>query len=425
MKKLAAILFAASLFTLPELSYAAYSQYNIYNSIQNSYAWMEENASPLSSADYAAADYYMTAVARMGFDYNYSAYVARSETRPSSTYTDAQRLIIANTACGSVWTDNAVKEYTYKTLRDNPGELAGALITLDCGGYKIPDGSNITRDHIIVTLLSMQRPDGSFEGDIYTTARAVTALAPYISTQYKLSTGEHKNAEYTYSTQSVVLNAIQFLESAKSGDHGYGTVTNTANVIIALDAVGISADADPAFAAGNASPLSWLKAQQADDGSFNSSAYDTALAMCAMTSHLRAMQGLSRFYDFTADDKINISAAENGDPQDMSGDSTKTEVNQAVVTRISPPAPDENTGEYGPFPFVGPVQSDGKEKETPEPVKETAAPEPAPPANARGFAIVIITAVIIAAAGNAFVITIYGPKLRKKLKKILDKIAKK
>ena len=424
MKKLASILCAVSLFSLPHLSYAAYSQYNIYNSIQNAYAWMEENASPLSSTDYAAADYYITAVARMGFNYNYSAYVDRAETRPSSTYTDAQRLVVATTACGSVWTENAIREYTYKNLRDNPGELAGALITLDCGGYSIPEGNNINRDHIIVTLLSMQRPDGSFEGDIYTTARAVTALAPYINTQYKLSTGEHKNAEYTYSTQSVVLNAISFLEGAKGGDHGYGTVTNTANVIIALDAVGVSADSDPGFAEGSLSPVSWLKSQQADDGSFNGSAYDTALAMCAMVSHLRAMQGLSRFYDFTANDAVDTSAAESGDPKDLSGDSSKTEVKKAVITEVSPPAQDEKTGEYGPFPFVGPVQSDEKPEKTPEPEKETATPEPAQPANAGGWAIVIISALILVAAGNAFIITMYGPKLREEIKKILDKTKK-
>ena len=424
MKKLAAILCAVSLFSLPKLSYAAYSQYNIYNSIQDAYAWMEENASPLSSTDYAAADYYITAVARMGFNYNYSAYVNRAETRPSSTYTDAQRLVIATTACGSVWNENALREYTYKNLRDNPGELAGALITLDCGGYKVPEGSNINRDHIIVTLLSMQRPDGSFEGDVYTTARAVTALAPYINTQYKLSTGEHKNAEYTYSTQSVVLNAIHFLEGAKGGDCGYGTVTNTANVIIALDAVGVSADADPGFVTGNLSPLSWLKSQQAEDGSFNGSAYDTALAMCAMTSHLRAMQGLSRFYDFTANDTVDISAAESGDPHDLSGDSSKTEVKKAVITEVSPPAPDEKTGEYGPFPFVGPVQSDENSNPTPEPVNETATPEPAAPSSAKGWAIVIIAALILVAAGNAFVITLYGPKLREIIKKIIDKTKK-
>lgn len=424
MKKLAAVLCVMTLFTQSQLSYAAYSQYNIYNSIHDAYAWMEENASPLSSTDYAASDHYITAVARMGFDYNYSAYVSRAETRPSSTYTDAQRLVIATTACGSVWTENAVKEFTYKNLRDNPGELAGALITLDCGGYKIPEGSNINRDHIIVTLLSMQRQDGSFEGDVYTTARAVTALAPYINTQYKLSTGEHKNAEYTYSTQSVVLNAISFLQGAKGGDHGYGTVTNTANVIIALDAVGVSADSDPGFADGSLSPISWLKSQQAEDGSFNGSAYDTALAMCAMVSHLRAMQGLSRFYDFTANDTVDISAAESGDPKDLSGDSSKTDVKKPVVAEVSPPAPDEKTGEYGPFPFVGPVQSDDKPEKTPEPAKETATPDPAAPANAGGWAIVIISGLIIVAAGIAFVITMYGPKLREMLKKILDKTKK-
>ena len=76
MKKLAAVLCVMTLFTVPQLSHAAYSQYNIYNSIQDAYAWMEENASPLSSTDYA----------------------------------DAQRLVVATTAFGSVWTENAVKE---------------------------------------------------------------------------------------------------------------------------------------------------------------------------------------------------------------------------------------------------------------------------------------------------------------------------
>ena len=63
MKKLAAVLCVMTLFTVPQLSHAAYSQYNIYNSIQNAYAWMEENSSPLSSTDYAVSDHYITAVA--------------------------------------------------------------------------------------------------------------------------------------------------------------------------------------------------------------------------------------------------------------------------------------------------------------------------------------------------------------------------
>lgn len=316
MKKLTAALCALMIILSFTLAEAAYSQKDIYNSISSACSWMDKNASPLKNPDSVASDYFIIAMARMNKSYDFDRFARLADSRKQSTYRDGQRIVMSKTACGSKVSDSMVKAYTYDTdSLDNITDLAGAIITLDCGKYEVKDDEK-SKDALITKLLAAQHSDGSFSGDCYTTALSIIALSPYIKLNYK---SDSNDDAVSYSVESALLNAVQFLGNAKSADFGYSTIRTTAFVIIALDSVGIDADNDVGFADNDNSPLSWLMLTQESQGSFNSSAEDTAFALCALTSHLRAMQGRSPFFSFSEKDALNLNAAKSGSSENRSG----------------------------------------------------------------------------------------------------------
>lgn len=423
MKRLAALLCALCLF-VPMTANAAYTQNDIYTAVNRACNWMEANASPLNKPNSSSADYYIMALSKLGKSYDYVSYVSITESRNPSTKQDGQRLVMSNTACGEKLSDSFVGIYTYNADFESAADIAGAIITLKSCGYEIKK-KDYNFNHMIVELLQKQQSNGSFNNDVLSTAKSLLALSYFPGLNYSITVDDDNNA-YNYSTDDAILNAITYIESGLNSDGGYPTVATSAYVIMALDSIGIDADNDTAFLKSGKSLLNNLLSAQADDGSFNKSADDTSIALCALTSHILSMQGKTTFFNFTD----NITANTPLDDENFSGTGVVTNMNSPQSTAstdgasekilITPPThtPEHSSfdaEEYGPYPFVGPIKQDFTEKQTPKKSVEQTN-------NTLIKVIAIISVMIICILG---IVLIYlNKRFPEKLNKIVSAIRK-
>lgn len=395
-KHFTALICSAALLTSSAHICYARSQYDIYTAIDSARGWMEKNSSPFSRPEAPSSDYYMMALSRLGAKYDYKKFLSYTTVRKPSTTKDGQRLILSATACGGA--PDYVNEYTYDVKQFNDiSELAGAIISIDSGEYEF-DGKEITKEQLIAQLLASQQSDGKFGTDAYTTALSVIALTPYCNTQYKL-TGSHKNNVVSYNTMEMIEYAVEYLKTNHADSGGFPSIRTNAHLIMALDSIGMDADNDIEFIVGGNSPVGRLLAQQRDDGSFNSSADDTALALCAMTSHLRAMQNKSGFFNFRATD-----APETASDIDCSGQGMQLDPDNIRVVEVESinfstnndtkdhsAANEEKTGE----------QNDTKETETASPTAHTVTENKS---HAALITVLIVLIILILSCISAYVI---------------------
>ena len=372
MKKTAAAVMAACMH-LPVTAGAAHTQTDIQTMIDGAFTWLETNAQPLSSAGSSASDHYIMALSRMNRDYRYASYVDATSTITPSTPQDAQRLIMSNAACGEVLSNSFVGAYTYNAELSSASDIAGAITTLQSSGYDVISETT-SLENMTGTLLTMQQSNGSFENDVTATAKSLIALSYSLGNEYILE-GTADNEEYTYSVDSAVSAALTYLSGMQQADGGFSTMSASSYTVIALDSVGADAEIDERFLKNGVSVIDYIASHAAGDGSFSSSPDDTALAACALVSHLRHMQGKAPFYSFYSGDTVDAVTAESGAgaastqaPAATAAPGSGTAATQAPVQstpgtiKITPPptrSPEHSAmenEEYGPQQFVGPVR---------------------------------------------------------------------
>lgn len=279
---------------------SAYTGTQVYNGIQYSFDWIEDNVSPLGDTDSVASDYYVMALRRCGKLFDYNKYIKITEAKVPATFQDAHRVIMANTASGGFLPKDFIAENTYHCELTRAADKATAIISLLSGEYKI-DSEYTDIDRMIVDLVSMQNADGSFEADVVSTAKSIIALSFASGKAYVLK-GKQPGEKYRYDINMSILRGVNWLQNNTGQDFGFGSVKNTAYVIMALDAAGVDADKDPGFSNKDISTFGSLMASRNADGSFGTYSDDTAIAVCAMVSHLRAMQGNSMFFALRTED---------------------------------------------------------------------------------------------------------------------------
>lgn len=291
------------LITLSATAYAAYTGTDIHNSMEKAFLWINENTSPLGGGDSVESDYYVIAMSRANRTFDYNKYKKITQSRTPETLDDAHRIIIANAACDGVFNETFVGDYTYNSRLSATSELSGALLTLFSGDYEVKS-ENINVDDLVVKLLLNQSADGSFGGDIITTCESIMALSFVEGNRYEVQ-GEYKTETYYYDVNNSILRAVNYLQGAKGEDCDLGDIKKTAYAIMALDSAGVDCDNDPGFVKDGKSTFGWLMSQQNEDGSFGTDTDDTAMAVCAIVSHMRAMQGKAEFFDVRSNDKID------------------------------------------------------------------------------------------------------------------------
>ncbi len=300
MKRIITILFLC-VATLITPAYA-YTAQEVYNSMENAFLWVSENASPLGGGDSVASDYYVMALSRGNRSFDYNKYKKITLSRVPETSRDAHRIIMANAASDGYFNETFVADYTYRGKNDSISLLASSILALASCDYEVKD-KDVTLDEMVVKLLSYQSPEGSFGGDVYKTAEAILALSHFEGNRYAL-VGEYKTEKYYYDVNTQILRGVNYLQGAKDSECGYGSIKNTAMVIMALDSVGIDAHKDAGFVRDGKSVLGNLLGKQTEDGKFSDVADENALAVCAVVSHVRAMEGKEDFYKLRGYDKI-------------------------------------------------------------------------------------------------------------------------
>ena len=237
----------------------------------------------LPAGQSSVADWYAIAMARCGISEDYETYLAALKAYVESAYaesgglsankaTEWHRVALAVTALGGDaaafgtkpdgTTVDLIADGCYDcVVEGGPGAqgLNGwifALLALDAGGYQAPEGARYTRETIIEAIVSAQGEDGGFsltgdalDADI--TAMALQALAPYADGQAE-----------------VIDRALAALSGVQCADGGFASwgaenAESTAQVVMALCALGIDPAADERFCKEGGSAEQGLQALEA------------------------------------------------------------------------------------------------------------------------------------------------------------------
>ncbi|MCI8404966.1 MAG: terpene cyclase/mutase family protein [Clostridia bacterium] len=306
---------------------AEYKESDLKNAVNKAIEWKDRNDSPHYSIGTNNSNLYITALKRMGKKYEYNTYLLGLDDvaagyNEENDASDMQRTALATLASGgeprNVGGRDLIADSTYYRDAAAPIDKEGvngyswALITLDSKQYAVPDWAAKNRNDIIVGILSHQNTDGSFDGSVYATASAIVALTPYAATSGSYTITQIETGDtFDISPRTAVHKALDYLSAEQLKDGDWGELRATAMAIIALDTVGIDADGDDRFTANKGTALEGLMSYQGRNGGFSANGHNadgeaTSIALCALTSHLRKMQGKARFFDFTVEDSITL-----------------------------------------------------------------------------------------------------------------------
>lgn len=174
-----------------------------------------------------------------------------------------------------------------------------ALLSLDASGVEIPEQANFTREDMLRAIVSAQEPDGGFglasgKSDVDISAMALQALAPYAS-DYP----ETVEAGIAY-----LANAMD--ENCRFSAYGEASAESSAQVILALCALGIDPEEDGRFSRENGNLLTALEVFRREDGTYGHTPQDEKGNFLATAQVLLALQALEKLrsgegwiFDFT------------------------------------------------------------------------------------------------------------------------------
>ena len=229
--------------------------------------------------------------------------------------TENSRIILALTALGLNVTDvdghnllQGLTDMNYLKRQGNNGPI-WALIAFDSYDYEIPTvhegGEQVTREGLIDYILSVQLPDGGWTlsndpdsvADADMTGMALQALAPYY---------RHNDAV----TEAVdkALATVSEIQLANGGFASWGTVNveSCAQILVALNALGIDAVNDERFVKNGRTILDAVSDFYVDGGGFRHlydqegmDAMATEQSYYAMVATKRMRNSLTSLYDMT------------------------------------------------------------------------------------------------------------------------------
>lgn len=250
------------------------------------------------------AGYYDNAVAYVKKNIN-----AETNRLDKNKSTDNARLILALTAISKDVTDvggydllAGLDDMKYIKRQGTNGPV-WTLIALDSHGYT-PAGS-VTRDQLVETILSLQKDSGAWyinstnkTDDVDMTAMVVQSLAPYYETNDAVKTAVDKALTWLGTMQKADGSFAEMAGAASSSE-------STAQVLVALCAMGIDPTADIRFAKNSFHVLDGLLTfytgtafkHQASDATVDQMA--TEQSYYALTAYMRLVGGQTALYDMT------------------------------------------------------------------------------------------------------------------------------
>ena len=250
------------------------------------------------------AGYYDNAVAYVKKNIN-----AETNRLDKNKSTDNARLILALTAISKDVTDvggydllAGLDDMKYIKRQGTNGPV-WTLIALDSHDYT-PAGS-VTRDQLVETILSLQKDSGAWyinstnkTDDVDMTAMAIQSLAPYYETNDAVKTAVDKALTWLGTMQKADGSFAEMAGAASSSE-------STAQVLVALCAMGIDPTADVRFAKNSFHVLDGLLTfytgtafkHQASDATVDQMA--TEQSYYALTAYMRLVGGQTALYDMT------------------------------------------------------------------------------------------------------------------------------
>lgn len=314
----------------------------------------------LGLAGTSSGDWYVVGSARFGIIDNFIDYLSvlndyvdkcyeRSDKLDKAKSTEWHRITLAVLACGGnprrAGTDgdiDLVADGVYNRIDDSGNGVLGrqgingfiwGLIALDGMCYGVPSDAYYTRDDIILNILSRALPDGGWtlygtQPDPDMTAMAVQALAPYYNSE-KVYDVRRNGVEEPTKVRQAVRRALTVLSDMQQSDGdfggGYATCESTAQVLVALCALGKNPFETPEFIKDNGKTVyDGLVGYRTDDGGFmHSRVYEadnpttipeksddmaSQQALCGLTALVRLLQGKRRLYDFRPEQSEELKA---------------------------------------------------------------------------------------------------------------------
>lgn len=408
-KKIMAAVLCTSMIVPTVCVNAEIKESDIKSAIEDAIEWKADKDSPFYGIGSYSADLYIMALNRMGKNYDYSRYLAGLDGVAAGygeehNASSMQRTVLATIAAGgdprNVGGRDLVADGIYYRNDVSPLGKEGVdgyswgLIALDSKSFETPEWALSDRNNIIAGILSHQNTNGSFDDSVYSTAVAVTALAPYYETSGAYTITQNQTGYVIdLSPKDAVEEALNYLSEEQSKDGDWGNLESTAMTVIALDTLGVNADSDDRFVAKNGSAIDGLMQYQQKDGGFStgkgkSNSEATSLAVCALTSHLRKLQGKSTFFNFEVNDSIVFETPAPTKTQSSSGTSSSssnktsssttkskatTKPKSTTKTTARPKATAKVSGTMKPTKTASPMESSSpKPSSTPRPTKKPA-----------------------------------------------------
>lgn len=220
--------------------------------------------------------------------------------------TDNSRVILALTAAGYDPANVAgynlldgLAEMNYVQKQGINGPI-WALIAFDSYDYEIPEG-DVTRDGLITEILNAQLEDHGWAlsgemADADMTGMALQALAPYYNSHAKVKTA--------VDAAIVRLSAMQYDDGSFGSIEGKCT-ESTAQVIVALTALGINPESDARFIKNEKSVIDALCSYAVEGGGFKHTedskrdGMATEQGYYALTAYMRLINGKTSLYDMS------------------------------------------------------------------------------------------------------------------------------
>lgn len=180
-----------------------------------------------------------------------------------------------------------------------------ALLALNASGEEVPQDAKFTRESMIGAIVTAQEPDGGFglaagKSDVDITAMALQALAPYAG-------------EYSENVEA----ALEFLsesmdENFRYSSYGSESAESSAQVILALCALGIDPEEDRRFGREEGNVLTGLDTFRQPDGTYGHTPKEeegnylaTAQTLLALKALENLRSGKNWIFDFTGYDGPN------------------------------------------------------------------------------------------------------------------------
>lgn len=286
--------------------------------------WISENVSnPIVSS--IGGEWAVLGLARAGYDVPenyYSKYVEnvvkelkeKNGVLDERKYTEYSRVILALTAIGEDVTNvggynllEKLSDYTNICKQGINGPI-WALIALDSHDYEIPavaeGGTQTTRENLIQTILDKKLATGGWtlvgeKADADMTAMAIQALAPYYDSNEDVKAAVDEAVELLSEMQN---------EDGSFSSSGAGSGPNaesTAQVIVALTALGIDPHTDERFVKTNGSALDALCTFYVEGGGFkhiesgNRDGMATEQGYYALVAYYRYASQKTSLYDMS------------------------------------------------------------------------------------------------------------------------------